>query len=102
MSVADSARTEAKPVSAISQHLESRVSADPAWHDDDLTCLIGHVYDAALDAARWPDALERVGRFVGGRAGGILSKDAISRSGTPFHVFGVDPRFVRIYAETHS
>jgi DNA-binding CsgD family transcriptional regulator len=77
-------------------------SAHPMRGDEALTSLIGHIYDAAVDPTRWADALARVGEFVGGQAGGILSKDTISKAGTPHHVFGVDPRYVQIYAQTHS
>ena len=48
-----------------------------------LTRLIGHIYDAALDAALWPEVLAKIGVFLGGEAGGILSKDAVSKAGTP-------------------
>jgi DNA-binding CsgD family transcriptional regulator/PAS domain-containing protein len=39
---------------------------------------------------------------VGGRAGGIIFKDSITKAGTPYHHFGVDPRYVQIYSDTHS
>jgi DNA-binding CsgD family transcriptional regulator/PAS domain-containing protein len=67
-----------------------------------LNCLIGDIYDAALDPALWPDVLARLGEFVGGQAGGILSKDMVSKFSTPHYHFGVDPHHVRTYAETHS
>ncbi len=70
--------------------------------DERLTRLIGHIYDAALDAALWPEALARIGEFVGGRAGGIVSKHSISKASIPHYHFGVDPDYVQIYAETHS
>lgn len=70
--------------------------------DERLTRLIGHIYDAALDDALWPDALARVGEFVGGRAGGIVSKHSISKASIPHYHFGVDHDYVQIYAETHS
>lgn len=72
-------------------------------HDDEtLTQLIGHIYDAALDPALWTDVLAKIGEFVGGEGGGLLSKDTISKCGTPYYHFGVDPRHVQLYAETHS
>ena len=70
--------------------------------DEALTRLIGHIYDAALDPSLWVDALARVGEFVGGEAGGILSKDAISKAGTPYYHFGVGPDFVQLYSQSHS
>ena len=70
--------------------------------DERLTRLIGDIYDAALEAALWPRVLVRIGEFVGAQAGGILSKDSVSKVSIPHYHFGVDPNFVQIYAETHS
>jgi DNA-binding CsgD family transcriptional regulator/PAS domain-containing protein len=44
----------------------------------------------------------RIGEFVGAQAGGILSKDSVSKVSIPHYHFGVDPIFVQIYADTHS
>jgi DNA-binding CsgD family transcriptional regulator len=79
-----------------------RVSVLPPRDDEILTRLIGYVYDAALDAALWPGALAKIGEFVGGRAGGILSKNSVSKASTPHYHFGVDRYYVQIYSETHS
>jgi DNA-binding CsgD family transcriptional regulator len=70
--------------------------------DEVLTRLIGHIYDAALDAALWPSVLVMIGEFVGGQAGGILSKDSVSKISIPHYHFGVDPSYVQLYSETHS
>jgi DNA-binding CsgD family transcriptional regulator len=70
--------------------------------EEQLTCLIGSIYDAALDAGLWPDVLGRIADFVGGQAGGIISKDTISKASTPYYHFGVAPHFVQIYSDTHS
>jgi len=67
-----------------------------------LTSLIGNIYDAALDRSLWPDALARIGDFVGGHGVGLLSKDSLSKTSTPHYHCGVDPHYVRTYAETHS
>src|SRR5712675_1577069 len=72
-------------------------SAPDLCDDEMLTCLVGHIYDAALDSALWTDALPRIGRFVGGTAGGILSKDTISKAGSAHYSFGVDPHYVQLY-----
>jgi DNA-binding CsgD family transcriptional regulator len=78
------------------------IAAGSLTDNEVLTGLVGHIYDAALDPALWTDALAGIGEFVGGRAGGILSKDTISKAGTPHFHFGVDPQYVQMYAETHS
>jgi DNA-binding CsgD family transcriptional regulator/PAS domain-containing protein len=69
---------------------------------DQVLSLVGDIYDTALDQALWADVLPAIGEFVGGHAGGIVSKDSISKAGTPHFAFGVDPHYVQMYAETHS
>jgi DNA-binding CsgD family transcriptional regulator len=81
--------------------ISSRSAGCPG-DDEILTHVIGHIYDAALDAALWPGVLARIGEFVGGQAGGILTKDSVSKAGTPYYHYGVDPYYIRIYSETHS
>lgn len=66
------------------------------------TDLVGRIYDAVLQPESWSEVLAAVGAFVGGQAGGILSKDSISKAGTPHHHFGVAPAYVQSYATTHS
>jgi DNA-binding CsgD family transcriptional regulator len=40
-----------------------------------LSDLIGVVYDAAIDPSRWEGAIEKVAQFVGGAGGGLFCKD---------------------------
>ena len=70
--------------------------------EEKLTCIIGSIYDAALDPALWSDVLAGIADFVGGQAGGIVSKDSISKTSAPYYHFGVIPYYVQIYLETHS
>jgi DNA-binding CsgD family transcriptional regulator/PAS domain-containing protein len=83
-----------------------RVASSPSANDPrderTLTRLIAHIYDAALDAALWPDVLARIGVFLGGEGGGLLSKDVVSKAGTAHYTFGVDPHYVQLYNDTHS
>jgi DNA-binding CsgD family transcriptional regulator len=67
-----------------------------------LTDLIGNIYDTALDAAAWTDALPGINRFVGGEACGIFSKDSISKLGSTHHYHGADPYYIQLYSDTHS
>lgn len=69
--------------------------------DQGLTQLIGDIYDAALDSARWTSVLAKVAAFTGGQAAGLLSKDSVSKSGNIHYQSGVDPYYVRLYSETY-
>ena len=69
--------------------------------DQGLTQLIGEIYDAALDSPRWPMVLARIGKFVGGQAAGLLSKDAVRESGNVYYQAGIDPCYVQLYSDTY-
>ena len=72
-------------------------------HDEEmLTRLIGRIYETAMQATLWPETLAKIASFVGGQAAGLLSKDSISNGSTPYYQFGVDPKQLQIYSETHS
>jgi DNA-binding CsgD family transcriptional regulator len=64
--------------------------------------LIGHIYDAALDPALWPEVLASICEFVGGRAGGIVSRDSLGKASTPHYHFGIDPHYIQLYSKTQS
>src|SRR5690242_14840700 len=69
--------------------------------DQGLTQIIGEIYDAALESSRWPTALAKIAKFVGGQAAGLLSKDAVSKSGNVYYQTGIDPCYVQLYSETY-
>jgi DNA-binding CsgD family transcriptional regulator len=69
--------------------------------DQGLTQLIGDIYDAALDSSRWTSVLAKIACYADGQAAGLLSKDSISKTGNIHYQSGVDPYFVRLYAETY-
>jgi len=70
--------------------------------EEQLSELIGDVYDAALDPELWPTALAGISRFVGGPATSLYTKDATSKSGSIYHDDGgIDRRFVALYFEKY-
>ena len=69
----------------------------------DFSALIGDVYDAALDPAHWPAAIDQVARFVGGSAAALYSKDAARRSGEFYYDNNrTDPQSRRLYREQYA
>jgi hypothetical protein len=56
---------------------------------EQVPLLIGDIYDAALDAAMWPRALERIYRFVGGSGAGLHVRDCARRTGQVFYEVGI-------------
>jgi DNA-binding CsgD family transcriptional regulator/PAS domain-containing protein len=64
--------------------------------------LVEDVYDAALEPARWNDVVLGINDFVGSKACGLISKNAKSQFGETHYYCGVDPHYIRLYAESHS
>lgn len=68
-----------------------------------LSALIGSVYDAALDAAVWPDALGKTAKYLSGVGALLFTKDATTRRFALHHADArLDPQYVRLYADTYS
>jgi DNA-binding CsgD family transcriptional regulator len=66
-----------------------------------LSKLAEDIYDTVLDSGRWTSVLAKITDFVEGQAGGLLSKDSVSKSGDAYYHVGVDPRYLEIYAESY-
>ena len=63
--------------------------------------LIGDIYDAALDPAQWTGTLEKTCRYVQGVASILLSQDAVNSSAEFHFSWGDDPEYSRAYRETY-
>src|SRR5262245_35265981 len=69
---------------------------------EQLSSVIGDIYDAALDPALWPDVLAETARFVGGFAAGLLFKDATRKSGNLYYDSGgIAPHYKQLYFDTY-
>jgi hypothetical protein len=66
--------------------------------DDVLVGLIGQIYDAAVDAARWKPFLVSLAESIGGTAAHILHHD-LSSSGSVSASARHDPEVLRLYNE---
>jgi DNA-binding CsgD family transcriptional regulator len=71
-------------------------------HHDKLTDLITATYDAALDAALWPQVLSEIVEFVDGRVAGLLTRDSSKPQVNVQWQAGGDPHYMRLYADTYS
>lgn len=67
-----------------------------------VSALVGDIYDAALDPARWAAVLGKAAAFVGGPNAGIYAKDVSNRTGNIYYdAGGLDPAYVRLYFEKY-
>jgi DNA-binding CsgD family transcriptional regulator len=91
------------PVPAGTRAASDRPSArNLAGEADELFELVGDIYDAALDPMRWPKALDRAARFVGGAAAAVYGKDASRKSGEFYYDNGcTDAGCRKLYSERY-
>jgi DNA-binding CsgD family transcriptional regulator len=69
---------------------------------EDLSSLIGEIYDAAMEPALWPVVLGQIADFVGGSAAAFYAKDAATKTGSVHYDCGrSDPHYKRLYFETY-
>jgi DNA-binding CsgD family transcriptional regulator/PAS domain-containing protein len=65
---------------------------------EQLSSLIGEIYDVALDHSLWSDVLGKAGRFVGGPVAAIFAKSPTALTGTVYyHSAGRDPSYRQLY-----
>jgi hypothetical protein len=68
-----------------------------------ILSLVGDIYDAALDPARWPEVLCDVRDFVGGCGASILVKDASTKTVNIHYDTGsYDPHYVQLYLDQYA
>jgi hypothetical protein len=61
---------------------------------EQLSELIGEIYDAALDASLWGEVVGKAGRFVGGPAAAIYAKSPTAGNGNVYYESGtIDPYY---------
>src|SRR6266581_2723998 len=68
--------------------------------DDELSCVVGNIYAAALDPVLWTDALAKIAEFVGGPAGALGPKDMVDKFVDVDHHVGLDLKYMQMQSET--
>jgi len=66
-----------------------------------LSELISEIYDAALEPSRWREVVGRAGRFVGGSAAAIFSKDPLTGSCNVYYESAIDPYYRKLYCDEY-
>ena len=70
--------------------------------EENVSSLIGEIYDAAIEPALWPHVLAQIASFVGGSAAALYAKDAGTRTGNVYYDCGAgDPDYKRLYFEKY-
>jgi DNA-binding CsgD family transcriptional regulator/PAS domain-containing protein len=69
---------------------------------EQVSQLIGDIYDAALDRSLWPRVLQKTCRYVNGVSALLGADDSVQRSVRFFFEWGVDPHYLRLHDEIYS
>jgi DNA-binding CsgD family transcriptional regulator len=87
----------------ISSRRECVLSAQPRTKHETalLSDLIGSIYDAAVDPALWPNALDQTARFARGAAAALFWKDVSNKSGNLVLTVGLEPNLIKPYFEKY-
>jgi len=69
---------------------------------EQLSHIIGDIYDAALDPSQWAAVLGRTRDFVGGQTATLFWKDAVGKSGAVYYGDGgIDPHYTQLYFDKY-
>ena len=68
---------------------------------EQVSQLIGDIYDAALDPAQWTHVLEQTCGYVRGVASALVSHDSAQKSAQFHFAWGDDPFYSKLYNETY-
>jgi DNA-binding CsgD family transcriptional regulator len=69
---------------------------------EEISRLIGDIYDASLDPALWPLAFEKASRYIGSSAVSLTSRDLVGKKSNLHFSSGHDPDFLRRYLDQYG
>jgi DNA-binding CsgD family transcriptional regulator len=69
---------------------------------EEISRLIGDIYDASLDPALWPVAFEKASRYIGSSAVSLTSRDLVGKKSNLHFSSGHDPDFLRRYLDQYG
>ena len=68
---------------------------------EQVSLLIGDIYDAALNPSLWVDVLAKCAQFVGGPAAALFSRDTAHPSRSVAYYSGLDPHYKQLIVEKY-
>jgi DNA-binding CsgD family transcriptional regulator len=68
---------------------------------EEVSLLIGHIYDASLDAALWPQAFNGIRDFLGDCTASLITQDAVTKNVDVHFMLGHDQHFLDLYFERY-
>jgi DNA-binding CsgD family transcriptional regulator len=68
---------------------------------EQVSLLIGDIYDASLDVALWPHAFEGIRDFLGDCTATLISQDAVTKNVDLHFMLGHDQDYIDLYLERY-
>jgi DNA-binding CsgD family transcriptional regulator len=68
---------------------------------EELSLLIGDIYDASLDRALWPDAVNRIRTYLRACMASLVSQDAVTKAVDVHFMLGPEQKFLDQYNEKY-
>ena len=68
---------------------------------EELSALIGDVYDAALDPALWPTAFDKVCAYTGSSQVSLFSQDTVRKAADLYFSSGLDRQYAELYKQKY-
>lgn len=68
---------------------------------EQLSALIGDIYDAVFDPTKRANVLDRIAEFAGGHSGGLLSRHALGKAENLYCYIGNEPESLQAYSESY-
>lgn len=68
---------------------------------EELSLLIGDIYDASLDRALWPDAVNRIRAYLRACTATLVSQDAVTKAADVHFMLGPEQKFLDQYNEKY-
>jgi DNA-binding CsgD family transcriptional regulator len=68
---------------------------------DTFSALVGDIYDASLDPALWPSALDKACQYIGASAATLSSQETWRRTARFHFSSGADPHYLQLYEEKY-
>jgi DNA-binding CsgD family transcriptional regulator len=68
---------------------------------EELSLVIGDIYDASLDQALWPEAYRRIRDFLGGGTTSLVSQDAVTKAVDVHFMLGHEQQFLDQFHEKY-
>jgi DNA-binding CsgD family transcriptional regulator len=85
----------------VGQWASLRTSDNKMAEVEEVSSLIGEIYDAALDPALWPSAFAKAREYTGSSQFSLFTQETIRNTAELYFSSGLEPEYERLYKEKY-